>query len=98
MTTGFQLIISLVFCLAHYGDKERYLIKKLSISRNQKTFGKEELLWVSWPKSSSKIEADLNGDIVREIGLRNGLVDVKVCSIDKNWSGLKFVYRLKDRK
>jgi hypothetical protein len=35
---------------------------------------------------------------VREIGLGNGLVDVKVCAVDETWSGLKFVYRLKDRK
>ncbi|MBI4301972.1 MAG: DUF3052 domain-containing protein [Chloroflexi bacterium] len=56
------------------------------------------MLWVSWPKLSSKIDIDLNENIVREIGLKNGLVDVKVCAIDENWSGLKFVHRLKDRK
>lgn len=55
-------------------------------------------LWVSWPKSSSKTQTDLTENYVREIGLKNGLVDVKILSIDKTWSGLKFVYRLKDRK
>lgn len=55
------------------------------------------MLWISWPKKSSKIESDLNENLIREIGLQNGLVDVKVCAVDKNWSGLKFVYRLKDR-
>ncbi len=54
-------------------------------------------LWVSWPKAASKIATDLNENIVREIGLREGLVDVKVAAIDENWSGLKFVFRLKDR-
>jgi hypothetical protein len=54
-------------------------------------------LWVSWPKASSGIETDLNDNIVREIGLRNGLVDVKIASVDKTWSALKFVYRLSDR-
>jgi hypothetical protein len=54
-------------------------------------------LWVSWPKASSGIETDLNNSIVREIGLRNGLVDVKIVSIDKIWSALKFVYRVSDR-
>jgi len=53
--------------------------------------------WVSWPKRSSGVETDLNENVVREIGLRNGLVDVKVAAIDKTWSGLKFVHRLKDR-
>jgi hypothetical protein len=55
-------------------------------------------LWVSWPKCPSRMKADLNESIVREIGLRNGLVDVKIIAVDEIWSGLKFVYRLKDRK
>lgn len=56
------------------------------------------MLWISWPKTKSKIATNLSDTIVRDIGLRNGLVDVKVCAIDADWSGLKFVYRLKDRK
>ena len=56
------------------------------------------MLWVSWPKKASKVKTDLNENIVREIGLNNGLVDVKVAAVDEIWSGLKFVYRIKDRK
>lgn len=55
------------------------------------------MLWVSWPKRTSPLTMDLTGNIVRENGLGAGLVDVKVCAIDADWSGLKFVYRLKDR-
>jgi hypothetical protein len=55
------------------------------------------MLWVSWPKGASKVKTDLNENLVREIGLRAGLVDVKVCAVDEIWSGLKFVRRLKDR-
>ena len=55
------------------------------------------MLWISWPKKASKITTDLDENIVREIGLQNGLVDVKVCAVDDVWSGLKFVYRVKDR-
>jgi hypothetical protein len=55
-------------------------------------------LWISWPKLSSKVTTDLTEGIIREIGLNAGLVDVKVCAVDQVWSGLKFVYRLKDRK
>lgn len=55
------------------------------------------MLWVSWPKRASGVATDLNENIVREIGLAAGLVDVKVCAVDEIWSGLKFVYRLKDR-
>lgn len=55
------------------------------------------MLWVSWPKRTSPLAMDLTGNIVREDGLGTGLVDVKVCAVDADWSGLKFVYRLKDR-
>jgi len=55
------------------------------------------MLWISWPKKSSGVPTDLNENIVREIGLAAGLVDVKVCAVTDVWSGLKFVRRLKDR-
>ena len=55
------------------------------------------MLWVSWPKKASGVKTDLTENVVREIGLAEGLVDVKVCAIDEVWSGLKFVFRLKDR-
>ncbi|HEV3162886.1 MAG TPA: hypothetical protein VGZ22_02515 [Isosphaeraceae bacterium] len=55
------------------------------------------MLWVAWPKRASKVPTDLTENLVREIGLNQGLVDVKVCAIDETWSGLKFVRRLKDR-
>ena len=58
---------------------------------------KNGTLWVSWPKKASKIPTDLDGNIVRTYGLENGLVDVKVCAVDETWSGLKFMYRVKDR-
>jgi hypothetical protein len=56
------------------------------------------MLWISWPKGSSRVETDLSERVVREIGLKNGLVDIKVCAVDEVWSGLKFVYRREDRK
>ena len=55
------------------------------------------MLWVSWPKKASGLETDLNENVVRDLGLANGLVDVKVCAIDDTWSGLKLVRRLSDR-
>jgi hypothetical protein len=54
-------------------------------------------LWISWPKTSSGVETDLTENVVRDIGLRLGLVDVKVCAIDAVWSGLKFVRRIENR-
>ena len=55
------------------------------------------MLWIAWPKKSSGVATDLVEQRVRRIGLNAGLVDVKVCAINEIWSGLKFVYRLKDR-
>jgi hypothetical protein len=55
------------------------------------------MLWVSWLKKSAKQPTDLTEDIIRHIALANGFVDVKVCAVNQDWSGLKLVYRLKDR-
>lgn len=55
-------------------------------------------IWISWMKQSSGKKTVLNENIIRNIGLESGLVDVKVCAIDEKWSALKFVFRLKDRK
>jgi hypothetical protein len=55
-------------------------------------------LWVAWPKKASGVPTDLTDNVVREIGLAKGLVDNKVCAVDDVWSGLRFVFRLKDRR
>lgn len=49
------------------------------------------MLWVSWPKKAAGVETDLSREVVREVGLAAGLVDVKVCAVDETWSALKFV-------
>ncbi len=54
-------------------------------------------LWVAWPKRASGVATDLSDTVVRELGLGAGLVDNKVCAIDAVWSGLRLVYRLRDR-
>ena len=65
--------------------------------RLAKSLAPAGMLWVSWPKKSSGVKTDLDENIVREIGLAAGLVDVKVCAVTDVWSGLKFVRRVKDR-
>ena len=67
-----------------------YKIAKISLKKNG-------ILWISWPKKTSKIESELDKFMIMKYGLNNGLVDTKVASIDEDWSGHKFVYRLKDR-
>jgi hypothetical protein len=54
-------------------------------------------LWIAWPKRASGVATDIDEHVVRELGLAAGLVDNKVCAIDAVWSGLRLVYRLRDR-
>jgi hypothetical protein len=54
-------------------------------------------LWVVWPKRASGVTTDVSEDRVRDVALAVGLVDNKVCAVDEVWSGLRCVYRLKDR-
>lgn len=74
---------------------EKTLIKDFpSLAKKLSTNG---MIWTAWPKKSSGVTTDLSFDRVQRIGLLCGLVDVKICAIDEIWSGLKFVFRLKDR-
>jgi hypothetical protein len=67
------------------------------LPRLAQALGDSGTLWVSWPKKASGVETDLTENIIREIGLAHGLVDVKVCAVDEVWSGLKFVRRVGKR-
>jgi hypothetical protein len=51
------------------------------------------MLWISWPKKAAKVPTDITEDVLREVILPLGLVDVKVCAVDDVWSGLKFMWR-----
>ena len=55
------------------------------------------MIWVSWPKKASRVPTDITEDLIREICLPLGLVDVKVCAVDATWSGLKLVVRRQNR-
>lgn len=55
------------------------------------------VIWVSWYKKASKIPTDITEDRIRDYALKNGLVDVKVCAVSENWSGLKLVVPLAKR-
>ena len=82
--------VVLLFCpdAARLRDRWSVLVGRLT------TAGR---LWVCWPKKSSGMATDLGETAVREFGLGNGLVDVKVCAVDAIWSGLAFVRRVRDR-
>jgi len=78
--------------LIHFFSREKRSLV-VAVPRLKWALETDGLLGVSWPKRSPKIESDLDGNVVREIGLKQGLVDVKVCAVDETWSALKFVFR-----
>src|SRR2546421_5878941 len=80
------------FFVASKGELEEHL------PRLKQELDHSGCIWISWPKKSSGVTTDLTENVVRDIALACGLVDVKVCAVDETWSGLKLVYRLKDRK
>jgi len=79
-----------------FADRETMLAKRFPLVAEK--LSANGMIWVAWPKKSSGVKTDLIFDNVQRIGLDCGLVDVKICAIDDTWSGLKFVYRVKDRK
>ena len=81
----------------HYFAKTESQLNK-DIKQLRQEIEENGMIWISWPKKAAKIETDINENIIRNIALSNGLVDVKVCAVDEIWSGLKLVIRLKDRK
>jgi hypothetical protein len=80
----------------HYFTKQRRSLEK-DFPRLGRALNWDGALWISWPKGSSGVPTDVNENILREIGLPLGLVDVKVAAIDDVWSGLKFVHRVENR-
>lgn len=88
MTNSLDLILFFVL-------KERELAQ--NFSRLAQKLVSNGMIWIAWPKKSSGVATDLSFERVQRIGLNAGLVDVKICAVDETWSGLKFVYRLKDR-
>lgn len=78
-----------------FTSKEKELSDHLKQLKNQ--IRSNGIIWVSWPKKSSKIPSEIDENKIREIALPMGLVDVKVCAVDEVWSGLKLVIRIQNR-
>ena len=77
-------------------DKKQTLQKTLKSLRDKMTT--DAMIWVSWPKKSSKIPTEVTEDVIREVALPLGLVDIKVCAVSEVWSGLKLVVRKELRR
>jgi hypothetical protein len=78
--------------IVHVFSAERAPLSR-ALASYRKTLNPSAAVWVSWPKKSAKVPTDITEDVVREIALPLGFVDIKVCAIDDVWSGLKLVVR-----
>ena len=80
----------------HLFVSQRRLLEK-ELKRLRKTLADAGTLWVSWPKKTSGVATDMTEDVIREVCLPLGFVDVKVCAVDETWSGLKLMIRRENR-
>jgi hypothetical protein len=87
---GSSYDVVLAFC----PDRRRLLQRFAALAPRLTTAG---ALWIAWPKKASGVATDIDESVVRDVGLDQGLVDVKVIAVDPTWSGLKFVRRVRDR-
>lgn len=77
---------------AHVFTAERAELERL-LAELRTLIAPAGFVWVSWPKKASKVPTDITEDVIREICLPMGWVDVKVCAVDATWSGLKLMIR-----
>jgi hypothetical protein len=80
----------------HTFISDRKILEK-ELKRLRKLLADVGVLWVSWPKKSSGVATDVTEDVIREVALPLGFVDVKVCAVDATWSGLKLMIRRENR-
>lgn len=81
----------------HLFVTERRTLEK-ELKRLRKLLADAGVLWVSWPKKSSGVATDITEDVIRDVCLPLGFVDVKVCAVDEVWSGLKLMVRRENRR
>jgi len=80
------------FDYIHVFETQRAALEEMATGLIQ-VIRPDGMVWISWPKKSSKVPTSITEDALREILLPTGLVDVKVCAVDETWSGLKFMIR-----
>jgi hypothetical protein len=68
-----------------------------ALRQARRAMREDAVIWVSWPKKSAGVPTELTEDVVRELALPLGLVDIKVCAVDETWSGLKLMIRRTER-
>ncbi len=82
--------------LVHVFVKARVMLER-ALKTLRATLRPEAAVWVSWPKKAAKVPTDVTEDVIRDVALPMGWVDIKVCAVDETWSGLKLVVRKSER-
>lgn len=80
----------------YFTNQAKELVRDIVLLKNE--IEPNGIIWVSWPKKASKVPTDITEDVIRQVAVANGLVDIKVCAVDDVWSGLKLVIPVKSRK
>lgn len=88
----FQKAVSETTDLVHVFVRQKSVLAA-DLTALRRAIRSDAVVWVSWPKKSSKTPTDISEDTVRELALPLGFVDIKVCAVDHTWSGLKLVIR-----
>lgn len=88
----FQTRLSPSTNAVHFFTKRKAALSR-ALERYRARLDPSAMVWVSWPKKSARVATDVTEDVVREVALPLGFVDVKVCAVDDVWSGLKLVVR-----
>jgi hypothetical protein len=74
-----------------------FVVEKAVLAKQLPTLRKklkpDAALWISWPKKAARVPTTITEDVIRELALPLGFVDIKVCAVDATWSGLKLVVR-----
>ncbi|HEX9580453.1 MAG TPA: DUF3052 domain-containing protein [Gemmatimonadales bacterium] len=78
--------------MIHLFTTQRFQLQKF-LTDIRRRMRADAAVWVSWPKQAARVATDITEDVVREVALPLGLVDVKVCAVTDVWSGLKLVIR-----
>ncbi|SRR5712691_6158595 len=81
---------------AHIFATKKVILKKHLVTFRRR-LEQSGFVWVSWPKKASKVGTDITEDVIRELALPLGFVDIKVCAVNDVWSGLKLVIRKNER-
>ena len=84
------------FDLIHFFTNSRDELAE-GLAKFMKLIKQDGAIWVSWYKKAAKMPTEITEDIIRDVALPLGLVDVKVCAVDEKWSGLKLVIRRENR-